>query len=287
MSRFVDVDAFKEWLLENSINEREVEESKQIGIWIDAFCSMQNEQSDCEDCIKHGGDWECNRIRCHKGDVPDINVGELISRQDAIDAIKELCEHYTPTKSVDHPHMNFVIEELQKLPYVQPTPQTPSNVLNSLDCVDRAEAIKAVKFYETFCDPYPRVIEALEGLPSVQPDKDLIHLQKEQSYMQGYEDGRKPRKGKWKIYATFDDCYYAKCNQCHETQVFYYNKPLTNFCPNCGADMRESKKPKSCFECEYSSEIDEDTVLCTEIKTMMSTSQNRNNIPPFCPKYLD
>ena len=24
-----------------------------------------------------------------------------------------------------------------------------------------------------------------------------------------------------------------------ESQVFYYNKPLTNFCPNCGADMRE------------------------------------------------
>lgn len=41
---------------------------------------------------------------------------DLISRQAAIDAIKELCQHYTPTKSVDHPHMNFVIEELENLP---------------------------------------------------------------------------------------------------------------------------------------------------------------------------
>ena len=78
--------------------------------------------------------------------------------------------------------------------------------------------------------------------PSVHPDKDLIHLQKEQAYMQGYEDGRKPRTGKWIIYLTFDDCYYAKCDQCHESQVFYYNKPLTNFCPNCGADMRSKEE---------------------------------------------
>ena len=40
------------------------------------------------------------------------------------------------------------------------------------DLIDREEAIKAVKFYETFYDPYPRVIEALEQLPSVQPELD-------------------------------------------------------------------------------------------------------------------
>jgi len=48
-----------------------------------------------------------------------------------------------------------------------------------------------------------------------------------------------PQKGKWEIYATFGDCYYARCDQCHETQVFYYDKQLTNFCPNCGADMED------------------------------------------------
>ena len=35
--RLIDADAFKKWLLDNSINEREIEESKQIGIWLDAF----------------------------------------------------------------------------------------------------------------------------------------------------------------------------------------------------------------------------------------------------------
>ena len=46
------------------------------------------------------------------------------------------------------------------------------------------------------------------------------------------------KKGEWIITSEFEDCYYAKCNQCNTTQVFYFNKPLTNFCPNCGADMR-------------------------------------------------
>ena len=48
-------------------------------------------------------------------------MNDLISRQAAIDAIKELCEHYTPTKRVTHhPHMDFVIEELKALPSAQP-----------------------------------------------------------------------------------------------------------------------------------------------------------------------
>jgi len=46
------------------------------------------------------------------------------------------------------------------------------------------------------------------------------------------------KKGKWIVIAEFEDCRYAKCNQCKVTQIFYYNKPLTNFCPNCGSDNR-------------------------------------------------
>jgi len=45
---------------------------------------------------------------------------ELISRKAAIDAVIELCKHYTPTKSVKHPHMDFVIEELKWLPSAEP-----------------------------------------------------------------------------------------------------------------------------------------------------------------------
>jgi len=46
------------------------------------------------------------------------------------------------------------------------------------------------------------------------------------------------KTGKWIVISEFEDCRYVQCNQCKVTQVFYYNKPLTNFCPNCGVDMR-------------------------------------------------
>ena len=41
----------------------------------------------------------------------------------------------------------------------------------------------------------------------------------------------------WIVTARFDDCYYANCPVCNTTQVFYGNKELTKFCPNCGAVM--------------------------------------------------
>ena len=73
----------------------------------------------------------------------------------------------------------------------------------------------------------------INALPSAQPDKDLIHLQKEQAYMQGYEDGKKSRKGKW----IENDNGTWSCNRCHSwipDEQHYY----ANFCLYCGADMR-------------------------------------------------
>ena len=54
------------------------------------------------------------------------------------------------------------------------------------DLISRKEAIKAVKFYETFYDPYPRVIEALEDLPSAQPE-DWMERNKERILQAGME----------------------------------------------------------------------------------------------------
>lgn len=42
---------------------------------------LDKEIGECNDCIKHGGDWECDRVHCHKGDA--------ISRQAAIDALQK------------------------------------------------------------------------------------------------------------------------------------------------------------------------------------------------------
>lgn len=52
-------------------------------------------------------------------------------------------------------------------------------------------------------------------------------------------DVRPVVRGKWDEYVKFEDCVYAKCSECGVTQIFYNGKPLTNYCPNCGADMRE------------------------------------------------
>ena len=50
------------------------------------------------------------------------------------------------------------------------------------------------------------------------------------------------RHGRWIVTAEFTDCIYAQCDQCKITQVFYHNKPLTNYCPNCGAKMNLHNK---------------------------------------------
>ena len=49
---------------------------------------------------------------------------DAISRQAAIETIMDLCKYYTPTKSVNHPHMDFVIGALQDLPPINPQMKT-------------------------------------------------------------------------------------------------------------------------------------------------------------------
>lgn len=83
-----------------------------------------------------------------------------------------------------------------------------ADAVSEVDVIYRADAIDAVKkntFRLTFAEEqnceghvawsaeavYSDVMEgALMELPSAQPDKDMIHLQKEQAYMQGWEDGQ-------------------------------------------------------------------------------------------------
>ena len=100
------------------------------------------------------------------------------------------------------------------------------------DLIDRDETIKQFCKQDCGCDPRDC------------PDKDLIHLQKEQAYMQGYADGQKPRKGKW-IYGESEngnDGYY--CSVCGNFVPWKYDEYDIDFikeflfCPKCGADMR-------------------------------------------------
>ena len=44
-------------------------------------------------------------------------------------------------------------------------------------------------------------------------------------------------KGKWIEDYADENCRYVRCSRCDITQVFYYGKLNTNYCPNCGAKM--------------------------------------------------
>ena len=81
------------------------------------------------------------------------------------------------------------------------------------DLIERQAAIETVEFYVTKYDPYPRVVEALEELPSVQP-----------------------QKGKW---IDYSDEGYVECPFCHSATNCDGNKDELHYCFSCGADMRE------------------------------------------------
>ena len=80
---------------------------------------------------------------------------------------------------------------LDHLPSVQPELSNNSPELDKEigELISREEAIKAVKFYETFCDPYPRVIEALEELPSAQPERTCVNCGRTANNGGWYADG--------------------------------------------------------------------------------------------------
>lgn len=45
---------------------------------------------------------------------------DTIYRQDAIDALKDVSEHYTDKGREWHPHVDFMVEAIQDLPSAQP-----------------------------------------------------------------------------------------------------------------------------------------------------------------------
>lgn len=72
--------------------------------------------------MSHTGD-EYNAIMVAIKALEQEPCDDAISRADAIKAVTTMCEEYTPTKSTYHPHIDFVVEELNKLPPITPTPQ--------------------------------------------------------------------------------------------------------------------------------------------------------------------
>jgi hypothetical protein len=88
------------------------------------------------------------------------------------------------------------------------------------DLIDREQAIKAIQESEFgFTFEVDVAIEAVKALPTVAPER---------------------KKGEWKPFdLTWGRSVYS-CTACGETMDIptEMSKPIYNFCPNCGMDMR-------------------------------------------------
>ena len=146
-------------------------------------------------------------------------MDDLISRQDAIDKVVKESQvdgayGYMDTKSL--------IDLLEDLPSVQPEWQ----VTGKLNLIDRQAAIDALKpwlnvegYSEGEVNMLRAVLYELKTLPAAQPER---------------------KKGLW--------IYYPKASGSVTSTAVYFlpvcsecgcEHPIANYCPNCGADMRE------------------------------------------------
>ena len=75
--------------------------------------------------------------------------------------------------------------------------------------------------------------------------KDVVYIDKNECARRIEAIPSARPKGEWIVYegGWKDLDYYppkCKCNQCgYEEELYILNAKPTNFCPNCGADMRE------------------------------------------------
>lgn len=164
---------------------------------------LDKEIGECNDCIKHGGDWECDRLHCHKGDVPDTNVGELINRQDAIDALA-VADAKKGWRSLKFSEMHKC---LSALPSVQP----------------EQELLK-------------------DGTLVIKTDFDMTKFDRVNVIQNGthygdlfYQDDDTRRTGKW---IDYSDEGFVECPFCHSATNCDGNKDELHYCFSCGAELR-------------------------------------------------
>ncbi len=140
------------------------------------------------------------------------------------------------------------------------------------ELVDRQEVLKVIREMNLplmGCSDTEALLDAIKGLHSAQPDIDKQELLRmitrgifatsdKDIYSCGIRNGmrwcmalleedapkfedtslyvrQERKKGKWKDYPIIDGCL-----QCSNCGVLRMGEP-SNYCPNCGSDMREEK----------------------------------------------
>lgn len=134
-----------------------------------------------------------------------LNALDLISRKAAIDALKEVSEHYTDKGREWHPHVNFMVQAIEELPSAQPeiTLESAIDYLNSIGWMQSHDK----QMYEY-------------GQRHAQPERKVG------AWI--YEDSRIVEKHlEYRFRCSFCECESVRAS---------------NYCPVCGAEM-ESIKP--------------------------------------------
>ena len=109
------------------------------------------------------------------------------------------------------------------------------------DLIKREDAIKVVDSYTLGQTP---IVEKLKDIPSVEPTIEIDADQLAKLLREGWTLSEEPKRGEWKITNTYKDHYGRVVDRVEHTDCGYIwhremGKPLYNFCPNCGADMRK------------------------------------------------
>lgn len=138
---------------------------------------------------------------------PEHLMDDLISRQAAIDEIKEIYEwHDSVTKE-------RIIEHFKKLPSAHPKPYE--------DMVSRQRLSSDLKKLVAAWKKYPVMAKQIKGVEAAI------------EYVEAIPSARK--RGEWIDY-TEDG--YVECPFCHSATNCDGNKDELHFCFSCGADMR-------------------------------------------------
>ena len=157
----------------------------------------------------------------------------LISRQAAIDAFWKLEAELRPSA------IDAVLDMLKNLPSAQPEVKGAIKSLREI-----LEKAKAKTPEDSMLVEVSVPVYIAEVLAYSQPDKDMIHLQKEQAYMQGWEDAKtsaqpERRTGTWELMFNGQfkgGAYWFSCSKCNRIVPEVRNGGW-DFCPNCGARM--------------------------------------------------
>ena len=174
-------------------------------------------------------------------------MSDLIDRQDAIDAIHEDADWLAAQGS------DWQVERMERdksilmsLPSAEKVQLSGEDA--TFDCISRQDAITAIfdlcGEVDTDNPHVDAIEEVLGNLPSASTDLSTFS---DKLWKIAYERGRKEgrKKGKWIEQDAGGDGVFYECSVCKDAFTLIDGTPSDNnynFCPNCGADMREGEE---------------------------------------------